>query len=105
MIDFIIRDTSLFPPCAQVESANVPDTRFVSFDFHKECKGMKYENLAKLVAIVDDEIPAMGYFVGDFAADVAADATSASLQCVVSRQQRGAFRTNCMDCLDRTNGA
>jgi hypothetical protein len=64
---------------------------------------MKYENLAKLVQIVDDEIPKMGYFAADIMSDVVMGSTSASLQCNVKRQQRGIFRTNCMDCLDRTN--
>lgn len=29
--------------------------RYVEFDFHRECKGMKYENVAKLTARLEEE--------------------------------------------------
>ena len=36
-------------------SANeTPKVDFVWFDFHRECKNMKYENLSKLEAITAD---------------------------------------------------
>jgi hypothetical protein len=108
----------------QVESSALPETRFVSFDFHKECKGMKYENLAKLTQTVQDEFPNMGWFQAEVAPEAALAGGSSSspssssaaasssgvlapalcgLGVSVQRQQRGVFRTNCMDCLDRTN--
>lgn len=46
----------------QVESSGNAAVRFVSFDFHKECKGMKYQNLSKLVDECADELPAMASF-------------------------------------------
>ncbi len=50
----------------------------MSFDFHKECKSMKYENLSKLVATIGDELPAMGYFMAEFAASAGGASSSAS---------------------------
>jgi len=33
------------------------------FDFHGECKKMKWENLSKLITIVDSELMGHGYFL------------------------------------------
>jgi SacI homology domain len=62
---------------------------FEWFDFHAACRGMKFENvsllLGKLRPILDD-------FGG-----------TVELNGSLERKQRGVLRTNCMDCLDRTN--
>ncbi|CAF1196498.1 unnamed protein product [Rotaria sordida] len=64
--------------------------KFEDFDFHKECAGMRYDRLtillARLIADQDD----YKYFA------LTQDGTS-------QIQQTGVFRTNCVDCLDRTN--
>ncbi|CAF3392956.1 unnamed protein product [Rotaria sp. Silwood1] len=64
--------------------------KFEDFDFHKECAGMRYDRLtillARLIADQDD----YKYFA------LTKDGTS-------QVQQTGVFRTNCIDCLDRTN--
>ena len=39
------------------------DLKYVWFDFHGECKKMKWENLSKLVTIVKDELNNYGNFV------------------------------------------
>ncbi|KAA1071451.1 hypothetical protein PGT21_007801 [Puccinia graminis f. sp. tritici] len=59
--------------------------KFVSWDFHQQCKGMHYENVLDLVEQIDDDISQFGYFsrTGD--------------------RQKGVIRSNCIDCLDRTN--
>ena len=59
------------------------------FDFHAECRGMKFENVDRLVKIVQDKIDAFGETVLE--------------KGVVTQTQKGIIRTNCMDCLDRTN--
>ncbi|EGZ07222.1 hypothetical protein PHYSODRAFT_565275 [Phytophthora sojae] len=64
--------------------------RLVWFDFHRECRNMKWGNLEKLIKQVDDDFLDHGYFCKS--ADGA----------VVSKQS-GVVRTNCMDNLDRTN--
>lgn len=64
--------------------------RYVWFDFHHECRKMKYENLSKLIDLVDTDFTKQGFFYRK------ADGK-------VAQFQRGVVRTNCMDNLDRTN--
>ncbi|KAK4688765.1 phosphatidylinositol 4-phosphatase, partial [Tremellales sp. Uapishka_1] len=70
-----------------VKSLARKDVTYVGFDFHAKCKGMKWENIAELVEELD--FNDMGYLW--------------TLQGDAIREQQGAFRTNCIDCLDRTN--
>ncbi|KAF4125077.1 phosphatidylinositol 4-phosphatase [Geosmithia morbida] len=70
---------------------------YVYFDFHTETKGMRMDKAYGLVDRMAAEIEAQGYFRGvDMPAnkDDMIDARS---------YQRSVMRTNCMDCLDRTN--
>lgn len=67
------------------------DFRFTWFDFHAKCRGMKFENVSLLV----DELKT---FIISSSQTVIKDNT-------VTQRQRGVIRTNCMDCLDRTNVA
>ncbi|XP_065844054.1 phosphatidylinositide phosphatase SAC2-like [Oscarella lobularis] len=73
----------------QAESYDNEKLACVSFDFHKHCKGMHYENVALLVDSLELTSKKMRFFWKN------ADS-------VLSRQI-GVFRVNCMDCLDRTN--
>jgi hypothetical protein len=70
-----------------VKSLDRKDLTYVPFDFHAKCHGMKWENIGELVNALD--FTEMGY--------------SWSLQGDLVRKQVGVFRTNCIDCLDRTN--
>ncbi|DBA04154.1 TPA: hypothetical protein N0F65_004262 [Lagenidium giganteum] len=63
---------------------------YVWFDFHHECRKMKWENLSKLMAEVNDQFAQYGWFECDGEGRL------------ISRQ-KGVFRVNCMDNLDRTN--
>lgn len=72
-----------------VEQLEDADVRYQAFDFHNECKGMKYGNISKLVDALSDVFSEQGYFWTN-GPDV-------------MREQRGTFRVNCIDCLDRTN--
>ncbi|EJD44199.1 hypothetical protein AURDEDRAFT_145215 [Auricularia subglabra TFB-10046 SS5] len=65
------------------------DARYFRYDFHAETKGMKYENISKLITQLDRSFESQGFFwVSNKAA---------------LSEQRGVFRVNCIDCLDRTN--
>ncbi|SJX62131.1 related to SAC1-Phosphatidylinositol phosphate phosphatase [Sporisorium reilianum f. sp. reilianum] len=66
---------------------------YVDFDFHKECAGMKFENVAKLVHQMHDTLAEMQYYHHR--------TTGADAQ--VLSTQTGVFRVSCLDCLDRTN--
>lgn len=77
---------------------------YVWFDFHGECKKMKWENLSKLVDICKDEIDNFGYFMANFNAGMNERVKfNDPRNFTVIQTQKGTFRTNCMDCLDRTN--
>lgn len=67
------------------------DVRLTWFDFHAKCRGMKFENVSLLV---DELTPFL----------TSSSETVIENNSVTSRQQ-GVIRTNCMDCLDRTNVA
>jgi hypothetical protein len=61
------------------------------FEFHNECRGMKFENVSRLVHSLEDTL-------NEYGDTVVQDNT-------VVRGQTGVVRTNCMDCLDRTGVA
>jgi SacI homology domain len=62
---------------------------FEWFDFHAVCRGMRFENVSSLF----EEI---GKTLDNFGDTVQVDGK-------LLRKQTGVLRTNCMDCLDRTN--
>ncbi|XP_045513127.1 phosphatidylinositol-3-phosphatase SAC1 [Pieris brassicae] len=74
---------------AAVAAAALPGVRYEPFDFHAECRGMRYDRLSVLLDRVAHEQTEFGYFLcrGE----------------TVLLRQTGVFRTNCVDCLDRTN--
>lgn len=59
------------------------------FDFHAVCRGMKFENVSFLLDILGGKLE-------DFGSTVAVEGRTLA-------KQKGVLRTNCMDCLDRTN--
>uniref|UniRef100_H3HAU2 SAC domain-containing protein n=1 Tax=Phytophthora ramorum TaxID=164328 RepID=H3HAU2_PHYRM len=63
---------------------------YVWFDFHHEYRKMAWHNLSKLMAEVEEQFTQYGWFECDGEGRL------------ISRQ-RGVFRVNCMDNLDRTN--
>lgn len=70
---------------------------YVYFDYHTETKGMKMHKAYALVEKLQEALSAQGYFRGvDTPANVEGRIDARSLQTSV-------MRTNCMDCLDRTN--
>ena len=62
---------------------------FEWFDFHAECRGMKFENVKLLIDNMEPTLKNQGE-------TVLKDKTTV-------HKQSGIIRTNCMDCLDRTN--
>ncbi|KAI1434174.1 SacI homology domain-containing protein [Xylaria sp. CBS 124048] len=62
---------------------------FEWFDFHSACRGMKFENVSQLLYRVGKKIEKMG--------------STVEWNGEILRKQDGILRTNCMDCLDRTN--
>ncbi|KAI5808565.1 SacI homology domain-containing protein [Peziza echinospora] len=68
---------------------------YVYFDFHHECRGMKWHRAQLLLDQLGDGLYNQRYF---YAAEGGPNVSS-----VVRNTQASVVRTNCMDCLDRTN--
>lgn len=64
---------------------------FSEFDFHHETKGVGFAGATKIMPLLRQSLENFGWFVFDLKEGE-----------VVTRQD-GVFRTNCLDCLDRTN--
>lgn len=84
-----------------LESKSNPNVHYQAFDFHKECAGMKFENVSKLIDLQKDRLEEMNCFWRAWGLD-SKEASAASPPKLMS-QQRGIFRVSCLDCLDRTN--
>ncbi|KAJ3086263.1 Phosphatidylinositide phosphatase SAC1 [Quaeritorhiza haematococci] len=67
-----------------------PRITYVHFDFHHECRKMRWDRISKLVEQIEGELNQQGY--------CHIDENGRLL-----RVQSSVVRTNCMDCLDRTN--
>ncbi|EDO15231.1 hypothetical protein Kpol_1029p4 [Vanderwaltozyma polyspora DSM 70294] len=67
------------------------DTLLTEFDFHKETAQEGFSGSRKLLPLIIESLLANGYFSYDV-----------KEKRIISEQQ-GVFRTNCLDCLDRTN--
>lgn len=63
---------------------------YTYFDFHKECSKMRWDRIQILIDRLGDGLLKQGYFQIQDPAHVV-------------RTQTSVVRTNCMDCLDRTN--
>ncbi|KAK8055435.1 hypothetical protein PG993_000662 [Apiospora rasikravindrae] len=72
------------------KEASQEELAFEWFDFHSACRGMKFENVSLLIDILGPRLEEWGSTVVDKGDDF-------------TQKQKGALRTNCMDCLDRTN--
>ncbi|GMN28738.1 hypothetical protein TIFTF001_002158 [Ficus carica] len=66
------------------------DVRYLHFDFHRICGHVHFERLSILYEQIADFLDRNGYFLLNEKAEK-------------MKQQLGVVRTNCIDCLDRTN--
>lgn len=62
---------------------------FEWFDFHNVCRGMRFENVSRLFDTIGPFLRSTSW------TEITNDQ--------VTKRQSGVLRTNCMDCLDRTN--
>ena len=67
------------------------DILYTAFDFHKETAQEGFAAVSKVIPLILDSLLVSGYFAYDVKAKK------------VISEQHGIFRTNCLDCLDRTN--
>ncbi|BFZ13223.1 hypothetical protein BsWGS_16262 [Bradybaena similaris] len=73
-----------------VTTAQNTHVRYEPFDFHKECSRMRWDRLSILLDRIARDRKRFGYFM------LQKEGQAAMIQ-------TGVFRTNCVDCLDRTN--
>ena len=71
------------------EAAARGEIPFEWFDFHAVCRGMKFENVSQLIDTLGAKLDGFG--------------STVETEGAIAREQQGVIRTNCMDCLDRTN--
>ncbi|XP_042407785.1 phosphoinositide phosphatase SAC8-like isoform X2 [Zingiber officinale] len=69
---------------------NLPYVRYVPFDFHHACAKGNFDNLQLLYNQIKDQVESQGYFL-------------MKIDGQILLEQKGVIRSNCIDCLDRTN--
>ena len=78
-----------------LKACGEPKAHYVYFDFHHECRGLRFHRIQLLVDELHQDLAQMGYFH----INLGGDASTAK----PTHRQTGVIRSNCMDCLDRTN--
>lgn len=74
-----------------IDELQDPRIKYVHFDFHQNCRNMQWHHIARLMDNVEAQLRQQGHY-------------TATLQDArVLSEQTGVVRTNCVDCLDRTN--
>ncbi|CAG9531405.1 unnamed protein product [Cercopithifilaria johnstoni] len=69
---------------------NSPDVAYFTYDFHFHCRGLRFHKVAELISALTEQISTIGFCWIDKYGEIV-------------RRQQGVIRTNCVDCLDRTN--
>lgn len=72
------------------EMDRIPGVRYIHFDFHHVCRGGNFDNLQALYNQIEEAIHKQGYFLMNTKGEILLE-------------QSGVVRSNCIDCLDRTN--
>lgn len=78
-----------------------------AYDFHAETKGPRgYEQASMVRHLIESSADGFAYYLAEQAAHLPQASKEKAVtnnRSVVILQQEGVFRTNCLDCLDRTN--
>lgn len=78
--------------------------RETEFDFHAETKGPNgYEAASAIRGLIESSAEGFAYYLSEDIEDLSEGNGGPRRRTVVILQQEGVFRTNCLDCLDRTN--
>lgn len=94
-----------FEKCAkEAKEKGGVEVEYTHFDFHRECKGGKTERLSILMDMVKDSVEKIGYFAQEVPVDVEkCGGNGGDMMKNPVCEQKGCFRVNCIDSLDRTN--
>jgi hypothetical protein len=78
--------------------------RDTQYDFHAETKGPNgYEAASQIRHVIDKQAESFAYFLSDVIQEKDPRTGALNKRPTTVLQQEGVFRTNCLDCLDRTN--
>jgi len=72
---------------------------YLYFDFHTECRKMRFDRISVLIDRLTPALDSIGWYHSQ---STGLNGVGAGEVKVVAKQN-GVIRTNCMDCLDRTN--
>lgn len=81
---------------SNVNALDDPEIHYVYFDFHHECRGMRWNRVRMLI----DNLVDLGLSNSDFFHAIISPEGAIKK---VMNEQSSVVRSNCMDCLDRTN--
>jgi hypothetical protein len=90
---------------AEKDSQDHQLLRETEFDFHAETKGPNgYEAASMIRRLIENSADGFAYYLSESIEDTSNKGRGTpNRRTVVVLQQEGVFRTNCLDCLDRTN--
>lgn len=71
-----------------------PSLKYIHFDFHHECRKMRWNRVQLLIDQLEQDLRQQGFCFYDM---------TNPLEPKLRQKQTSVVRTNCMDCLDRTN--
>ncbi|XDG06464.1 hypothetical protein ABKA04_006079 [Annulohypoxylon sp. FPYF3050] len=78
--------------------------RDTDYDFHAETKAVGYEAAREIRRYIEHSADGFAYYLAELTDDmIDVNDSPSHPRMVVVLQQEGVFRTNCLDCLDRTN--
>lgn len=80
-----------------LENSREDNIDYVHFDFAKECSKMRWHRLNLLMEQIQDRLESFSYYLQT------EDENSPNSKEKIVNFQKGVVRTNCIDCLDRTN--
>ncbi|KAI2629029.1 SacI homology domain-containing protein [Xylaria nigripes] len=95
-------------PLTRPEQTNSSDhalLRGTDYDFHAETKTAGYEAASEIRRYIGHSADGFAYYLAEQTDDLLDfdNESRDEMRMVVVLQQEGVFRTNCLDCLDRTN--
>ena len=96
--DYHIQQCSVNQRSVREEKSQHAQLRRSLFDFEAESKDIGYEAGKRVKGLINEQADGFAFFV----ADATGPSTASKLPNVIL-EQSGIFRTNCLDCLDRTN--
>ncbi|KAI6178217.1 SAC domain-containing protein [Aphelenchoides besseyi] len=67
-----------------------PKPSYYAFDFHDQCRALRFDKVSILLDAITNDLVKIGFCWIDKCGQMV-------------REQKGVIRTNCVDCLDRTN--